>query len=360
MKKQFFTILLILSLGSLTWGAQGAKSELFDLKKSRQELEIMKGILSTTIGFVANEIQGKEETTHVFAGSSYRYSGMGTDISAYYLYGQGATFVIPISSLRSGSTGFGKLMALSGEPKLATVYEEGMSRAMYELQTEMNTMNSEMELRNEEMAVAAMEASHAAQSLLREAAEDQVKAPTAGVAGGVPGGVSGGVVGGVPGGVAGGVGSGIGIGRSTGAAQAAPAPLARPGSRATAVAPRPARTQVDREEAHRRLEDAQAKVRKAREEMEVRRQKLLEALTKVSGYLVEALANHGDSLTHVRPNEYINIIITTDEGMPLMGAGAEVRSRREVISVQKSTITDYKAGRITLDAFKQKVLQYGT
>jgi hypothetical protein len=33
-------------------------------------------------------------------------------------------------------------------------------------------------------------------------------------------------------------------------------------------------------------------------------------------------------------------------------------SRYDTISVQKSWITDYKAGRLTVDAFKQKVLQY--
>ena len=54
MKNQVMAIMLILGLGSLTWGsAQSTKNDLFDLKKSRQELEVMKGILSTTIGFVS-------------------------------------------------------------------------------------------------------------------------------------------------------------------------------------------------------------------------------------------------------------------------------------------------------------------
>jgi hypothetical protein len=35
-----------------------------------------------------------------------------------------------------------------------------------------------------------------------------------------------------------------------------------------------------------------------------------------------------------------------------------MRGQREIISVQKSTITDYKAGRLTLDGFKAKVLVY--
>ena len=47
MKKHLAFILIILSLGVFSW-AQGSK-DLFDEKKSQTELEIMKGILSTTI-----------------------------------------------------------------------------------------------------------------------------------------------------------------------------------------------------------------------------------------------------------------------------------------------------------------------
>ena len=99
-----------------------------------------------------------------------------------------------------------------------------------------------------------------------------------------------------------------------------------------------------------------------REETEKQNQKLQELLTQLKGYLIEALANYGDSLTVVKPNEYINLVITTDtDSYVLLNGSAEIggsRSAREIISVQRSVITDYKAGRITLDGFKQKVLQY--
>ncbi len=367
MRKQAFTILLILGLGSLTWGAaQGTKQDLFDLKKSRQELEVMKGILSTTIGFVANEIQGRDSTTFEKMGTFFRYGGFGSDITSYYLYGQGATFVVPISSFRFASTRGGRLMAWSNEPKIATTFDDGMNDALEQVQEQMEALNFEMAAKNEEMAAAARETAEAAQSLALEVASEFPNGIRAGVVGGVPGGVVGGVGGGVIGGVPGGVGTGVGVGtgsakgRGTGTIQATPTPQAPPSPPTPAVAPRPAKPQVDREEMRRRLEDAQVKVRKAREDVEARRKKLLESLTQVSGYLIEALANHGDSLTQVKPNEYINIIITTDEATPLLGDSGESQSRRQVISVQKSSITDYKAGRITIDGFKQKVLQYGT
>jgi hypothetical protein len=107
-----------------------------------------------------------------------------------------------------------------------------------------------------------------------------------------------------------------------------------------------------------RLADAQEKVKRRRADLETRRQKLLQSLSEIKVYLIEALANHGDSLTFLKPNEYINIILTTDEGFPVFSDGGESRALREVISVQKTAVSDYKAGRVTLDAFKQKVLQY--
>jgi hypothetical protein len=356
MRKHAAALLLILSLGSLSWSAaQGAKTDLFDLKKSRQELEIMKGILNATLGFAANEIQGREAPTNTYEGTLYRYYGMGSNINAFYLYGQGATFIIPISSLRFASTKGRTPTAWLVGPKIGTALGEGMEESLLQLQEGMDALNLEMVAKNEEMAEAAREAAEAAQELARQAAEYPA-AIRGGVAGGVPGGVGGGVVGGVHGGVGVGVGSGKGQGVATGQATSAAPVQAAPS--APAVAPKPAKPQMDKEEMRKKLEEAQAKIRKTREEMEARRKKLIESLTQASGYLVEALANHGDSLTHVRPNEYINIIITTDDESLVYAQNTEARSRREVISVQKSNITDYKAGRITLDAFKQKVLQY--
>ena len=57
--RYFWTLLLMISMGLLSWGAaQGARPDLFDLKKSQQELEVMKGILNTTLNFVLKELRG--------------------------------------------------------------------------------------------------------------------------------------------------------------------------------------------------------------------------------------------------------------------------------------------------------------
>jgi len=86
MKKQVAVIFITLSLGAFSW-AQGTQDP-FDVKKSREELEIMKGILNTTISFIAES-------------DSQMNIQRNPNIDAFYLAGQGAVFVIPISSFRA-------------------------------------------------------------------------------------------------------------------------------------------------------------------------------------------------------------------------------------------------------------------
>ena len=97
-------------------------------------------------------------------------------------------------------------------------------------------------------------------------------------------------------------------------------------------------------------------MKKSREEAAASQQKLLENLKEIRVYLVEALANYGDALTQVKSNEYINLILSTNTFDDT--DSGRMKTRHDIISAQKSWITDYKAGRITLDNFKQKVLQY--
>jgi hypothetical protein len=139
-------------------------------------------------------------------------------------------------------------------------------------------------------------------------------------------------------------------------AQAAPAPQP---PQAPQPPPEPRSPQKE-EEVRKKLEDLQRNVVKRREMEEVKRKEVLERLAQIKVYLIEALANHGDSLTHVKPNEYINVVLTAEDGdkwFKLADSDGE-SPHREIMSVQKSVITDYKAGRLTLDTFKQKVLQY--
>lgn len=319
MKRQFITLSLITAMGLVSWAAaQSGSSALFDVKRSQQELEIMRGILNTTLGFVASELRSRQATTgtarkDTFLGSSYWSS----NISAFYLYGQGAVFVVPVSGLRGYS---GRLT--------------GTAKDFYNAQLDY------------QLAVSATKAL------------EQEATAIAGVGSGVGRGVAGGVAGGGRVGVSGGVGAGVTKGVPGGVAPEAPAAVQQPAPSATPAAPKPGEAQASQEDARKRLAEAQDRVRRRREESEQERQKLMETIAEARVFLIEALANHGDSLTTVKSNEYINLVLTTDGANVLFAGTEEPASQRQIISVQKSVIIDYKAGRLTLEALKQKVLQY--
>ena len=296
MKKHLATILVLTCLGAFSF-AQGTKTALFDVTKSQQELEIMKGILGTTLSFVAQNVQKQEASTRTINTPFGKYSTVVapnwriSNMNAFYLYGQGAVFVMPTSSFRLGN--YGELFNLRAD----------------ELNRELAAASGEIEAVSRNMA-------------LRGTGQ--------------------------------GVGAGTGSGTGSGVPQAA-----QPPTPPTPPTPPPAPPQVKQEELRKKLAEAQDKVKKSREDTEASRAKLVAMLGEIKGYLIEALANHGDSLTTVKPNEYITLVILTDDfGGDLLVDESGPRTHQEVISVQKSWITDYKAGRLTLDAFKQKALQY--
>jgi len=74
--------------------------------------------------------------------------------------------------------------------------------------------------------------------------------------------------------------------------------------------------------------------------------------------LIEVLARYGDSMSFVKPEEYITLILSSDHWSDWEGDDEEIRSGREAISVKKSTIMDYKLGKISIDDFKKRVLIY--
>jgi len=328
MKRQTVTLLSIAVLGLISWAtAQSGSSAPFDVRKSQQELEIMRGILNTTLGFVANDLRSRQGATttgrrEVLPVGSWWSS---SNLNAFYLYGQGAVFVIPVSGLR-------------GYSWRSTGSLNDLDTQVFAAQLE----SAEAKLAQQEAMLNALEqAAPAAAGIGTGVGSGAGAGVGGGVRGGVAGRVSGGVTGGAPGGVAPGP-----------VLQQPPVPPAPP------APPKAAQAPPNQEEMRKRLAEAQEKVKRRREESEQERQKLMEAVAQAKVYLIEALANHGDSLTTVKPNEYINLVLTTDDANFALLGSDEASAHREVISVQKSVITDYKAGRLTLDAFKQKVLQY--
>lgn len=291
MKKLIASFLILICLGAFSW-AQGTKTELFDTKKAQEELEIMKGILSTTLSFVTQSMQqpkpstGRGVVSTPFGGAAVggTYGWRTSNMNAFYLYGQGAVFMIPTSGLR------------------VLNYYEGADRVYAEA---LQTTGRDME------------------RLTRDVERQAVA-----------------------------------VARAAGAGTAPPAKAAAPPPNPPAPAAPAQPLQVDKEELKKKVAELQEKAKKSREEAEANRAKFMANLAEVKGYLIEALANYGDSLTVVKPGEYISVVILTDSfsGDWVTGGGQD--RGREIITVQKSWITDYKAGRLTLEAFKQKALQY--
>jgi len=289
MKRKAIAVTMMLALGAVSAGlAQGP-----DLKKTRQELEIMKGILETTIGFVLRDIRQREAGAKASAQSLGRLYG-GSDIDAFYLQGQGAVFVISTSGLRLRFVEkMPEALALVDEARLET---EAAYRAGLEAYQQ------------------ALRAAEQARAQLAQGARPP----------------------------------------------APPEPPAPPKPPEAAPAPPPTPPAPGQEELRKKLYEAQEKVKQRQEELKASQKKIQEYLEEISAHLIEALANHGDSMTTLRPGEYVDLVITGGDmlGLARYAPADEDTAAYRIIAVQKSVIADYKAGRLTLEAFKQKVLRY--
>jgi hypothetical protein len=285
MKKYIVSILIILCLSVLCW-AQAAKAP-FDVKKAQAELEIMKGILGTTAKYVAKNYQKNT------------WPWNSSNISAYYLAGQGTVFVIPTSGFRS-SIGIFRFEDSGEELELLRQREF----EIYNREVEENMRHLEENMRQ-----------FKTQAALDKSAGKDAESPSLPPVRPIP---------------------------------PIPPPPPEP------PAP-PAPPQINREELRTTVERLQANIKKSREEEEANREKFLRSLSEIKIYLIEALANYGDSISTLKPDEYINLIFLTDKMDSDYGG---MKTQHDIISVQKSWITDYKAGRLSLDGFKQKALQY--
>ena len=136
------------------------------------------------------------------------------------------------------------------------------------------------------------------------------------------------------------------------------------------VAAAAAQAKQQQKEAARQMEEIMKQTAKVQRKMgEWKKQtaeahaRLQEQIATARLALVETLAKYGDSLTVVKPQEYITIVISGEAGPWfsdefLVGGPVTADRNQQIVSVQKSVVTDYKAGRITLDEFKKKVLSY--
>ena len=86
-------------------------------------------------------------------------------------------------------------------------------------------------------------------------------------------------------------------------------------------------------------------------DQEQQRQKARERLQRFDQQVVQVLANYGDTLSIVEPNESVTVIL---KGPTFTEDGHTTR----VVSVRRSTISEYKASRLSLAQFDQQVLRH--
>lgn len=327
MKRQIAVIVITLSLAAFSW-AKGT-NEFFDGKKCQTELQIMKGILNTTISFI-------EESQDQQGLSIWR----NPSIQAFYLADQGAVFVIPVSSYPSYNLELSRALDATREslnelrnnlrfeiledgslvapapplppappaPFEFPIVDQEKLKAQIEKQTALIAEYTERaEMYREEAEMYREEAERQ-----REEAEKQFEEGE--------------------------------LQREEAEKQREEAEKQREWA------------EKQREKAKQQMEEAAQQYRemaeKRREEDQKRREKLLQRFEDIKAHLVEALANYGDSLTTVKPDEYINLVLNIED------FGGGTKKQFHTISAQKSWITDYKAGRLSLEDLRQKARQY--
>jgi len=258
-----------------------AQQPVVDSQKSRQELETMEGILGTTLGYAVKRLGNNQAAE---GDRAFRFHRMdGDEVSGYYVFGQGAVFMIPISALGRGQgTDFevelGDIGELVGPAELAVATAAaGLEAALAEPGT-----------------ADAQKAKENAEKLQQQAQERQKDM--------------------------------------------------------TRI--------IEKQKA--RMQQLQEQAKKRRAEMEERRKELIGRLGQVTADLKDALARYGDSLSIVKPEESVTIILSDDRGSRWMRWGDNESSGSicHVLTVRKSLVTDLKSGKITREEFDRRVVDY--
>jgi hypothetical protein len=255
-----------------------ADQPVVDSQKSRQELETMEGILSTTLGYAVKRLGGNQAAE---GDRAFRFHRMdASDVSGYYVYGQGAVFMIPISALqRQQDMDFAFAMPI-GE-LVGSAVDMGLAAATLGLDAAAGGKPGEADAEKiKEKA-----------EKLQQQAEDRQK-----------------------------------------------------------------NMNRNLEKQKEKLQQFQEQSKKRRAEMEERRKELISRLGQVKVDLKDALARYGDSLSIVKSEESVTIILS-DERNFRWGDG-EGSSICHVLTVKKSLVTDLKAGKITRDEFDKRVVDY--
>lgn len=312
MNKKQVAVLLTLWFGLVAWvGINKAQVSLFDSKKTHDEIEVMKGIIQTSLKNAFRDNSKSSEWDDHFGG------GPRPNISGYYLYGQGVVFELSVSSVSLAN--FPKVV----KPVVA-IKPPKPPKPPVAPKTSGSTVPApeapppppvpppppadlaDLDRISGEAAVAGMKAAEQVMTS-KEMAE---------------------------------------VMKQVGETMKEQGLLQKEFS------------EKYQNDLRRSLEESQKSLQEWRTQSHMQRQNMEKQREAMKPVLIEVLARYGDSMSFVKPEEYITLILSSDRWGDWGSDEEETRLGREAISVKKSTIMDYKLGKISIDDFKKRVLIY--
>ncbi len=292
MNRKTWVILTILV--AMTWPVLVTTAQTrqlpFDSAQTRRELEIMKGILETTLRFSVESVE-----------ADYRFPGSQGNVDGFYLYGQGAVFIVPIYRDPVRTAELASLEGSVAQLKAQDQASEAYLRAM-EMRLDANRVLYEGMLQRD----------------LAYVALPPVLAPRVPRPGSPP--------------------------------EAPEPPLPPP-------APLPEAELVTDEALRERVADLEARLQDKKKQAEERQAEETRRLEILGVELIGAVAKHGQSLSVVKADEYITLLLTPGHSGLVRWGDRGSRSRTRVLTIPRSAITAFQSSG-NLEQLQRSVIDY--
>jgi hypothetical protein len=265
-----------------------------DPVQGEKELEVMKSVISTSLALVKKSLRDEEGDEIRFSRYRWDSKDFNSDvIEGFYLHGQGVVFTIPYPCLSGRFPGNWENEI---DIRLDEIMEEELVDSEF-LKQEVELILNEVELQRQELGL-----SHTVQP--------------------------------------------------------PPPPPGVPEAPEAPESPDPA-AEMEAAEAAKNLEKQVSKIkvrlREVKEQTEEQKEKAAKERETIKKELIEVVAVHGGSLTQVRENEFINLILK-DNCEPFSWDGSG--DARTVLSIKKSDLSAYRSGQLTLDQLKSSFVEY--
>ncbi len=312
MKNRYMALGLVFVIGVGGWIATtlAQRNAPFDVQETNKELEILEGILSTTLKYAVGDSSRSRRSGLFQFGRNYQ-------IESFYLYGQGAIFMIPNSrSVQSSS--LADLRQVS--ELIDEVEEKGATTDTY-----LRSLERRIKRTNRGIVFGNLQPDYAP-----VAPQPLVTIP--------------------------------------------PLPPDPP------TAPRPPETQelvyaelaeafalsagrrgkeVSGEDLTEWIQTNREALEKETQESERSQGESDEREHRIQNAIISALAQHGDSLSAIKPAEYVSLIFLSDSrGLDAFVSARQNRRGALVVSVQMSQLSEFKRGELTLEQLWERLVQY--